>query len=96
MKQRTFLRWWLYSPSQRHCAPSWGLVTGPVSFSVVVLHALLQHRDRARGGETCIPMQDSQLWLLLSEICPEQLSWVHSHLSPAPLSALFYTQGSAN
>lgn len=92
MEQHTFLRWWLYSPAQGHCAPNWGLVAGILPFMVAVLCALLQHGDRARGGETCIPVQDSQLWPLLSEIRPEQLSWVHSHLSPAPLSALFYSR----
>lgn len=56
-----------------------------------VLHVLLQHRDPARGGETCIPLQDSQLCLLLLEICPEQLTWVHSNLSPAPHCPLLHS-----
>lgn len=54
-----------------------------------VLH--LQHWDRARGGEMCIPLQDSQLCLLLLEICPEQLTWVHSNLSPAPHCPLLHS-----
>lgn len=50
----------------------------------------------SKGRGRSILVQDSQLWLLLSEICPEQLSRVRIHSSPAPLSALFYAQGSAN
>lgn len=37
-----------------------------------------------QGEGKDIPLQDSQLCLLLLEICPEQLTWVHSNLSPAP------------
>lgn len=34
-----------------HCALDWGLEAGFVSFIVLVSHALLRHRDWARGGK---------------------------------------------
>lgn len=51
----------------------------------------LQHGNWARGRDTCIPLQDSQLCLLLLEICPKWLTWVYSNLSPAPHCSLLHS-----